>query len=160
MRRSWRSRTGLALAPLLVCGLAGVLLGLGSFTFRYAAGGSYFSNDPRACANCHIMRDVYDSWQKASHHAVATCNDCHTPQDFLGKYLSKAENGFRHSMAFTLQNFEEPIRIKPKNARILQANCLTCHADLVGDIRGHGAAEDDAPSCVRCHSAVGHGPSR
>src|SRR5262249_39642603 len=57
----------------------GVVLGLGGFTFRYAEGLSYFSTDPKACANCHIMRRQYDGWQKASHHGAATCADCHLP---------------------------------------------------------------------------------
>ena len=79
-------------------------------------GFSYLSNDPKACVNCHIMRDHYDGWQKASHHAVATCNDCHTPHDSLSPSTSsKAENGFWHSKGFTLQDFHEPIRIRPRN---------------------------------------------
>ena len=70
--RRWQVVAG-GLAPQALCVLAGAVLGLGSFTFHYAEGGSYFSNDPRACVNCHIMRDAYDGWQKASHHAVAAC---------------------------------------------------------------------------------------
>jgi hypothetical protein len=65
----------------------------------------YFSKDPAACANCHIMNSEYDSWQKASHHTVAKCVDCHLPHDFVPKYLAKAENGMRHSYGFTFQNF-------------------------------------------------------
>ena len=159
MRRWSRILLGLSLPALALCALAGALLGLGGYTFWYAEGGSYFSNDPRSCVNCHIMREPYAGWQHASHHAVATCNDCHVPHDLVGKYLAKAENGFWHSKGFTLQDFPEPIRIKPKNARILQANCVGCHKDLVGDILGHGPAEDHN-NCVRCHSAVGHGPAR
>ena len=34
----------------LVCLPAGLVLGLGAYTFWYAEGGSYFSNDPRSCA--------------------------------------------------------------------------------------------------------------
>ncbi len=34
---------------------AGVVLGLGAFTFIYAEGLSYFGTDPKACAHCHIM---------------------------------------------------------------------------------------------------------
>jgi cytochrome c nitrite reductase small subunit len=34
----------------------GLAAGLGAFTFVYARGYSYLSNDPSACANCHIMR--------------------------------------------------------------------------------------------------------
>ena len=60
-------------------------------------------------ANCHIMQPQYDGWQKASHHGVAACNDCHTPHEFVPKYMVKAENGFWHSKGLTLQDFHEPI---------------------------------------------------
>src|SRR4051794_142492 len=92
-----RGIIGLSVPILVVCVLAGVIVGLGGYTFHYAAGTSYFSNDPTTCVNCHIMREQYDGWQKASHHAVATCNDCHTPHTFIPKYMVKAENGFWHS---------------------------------------------------------------
>jgi cytochrome c nitrite reductase small subunit len=141
--------------PLLA---VGVVIGLGLYVFSYAEGGSYFSDDPKACANCHIMRDSYDSWQKASHHGVATCNDCHVPHEFFAKYLSKAENGFFHSKAFTLQDFHEPIRIKPKNARILRENCIGCHREMVSGILGEGPHGENSTNCVRCHVSVGHGP--
>jgi len=140
----------------LVCVL-GALVGMGAYTFRYAEGLSYFSTDPRACKNCHIMNDQYASWTKAPHHAVAGCVDCHLPHDFVGKYVAKAENGYHHSKGFTLQDFHEPILIKERNAAILQENCLRCHADFVHDIvRGSSTAED-AVRCVHCHRAVGHG---
>ena len=135
----------------------GVLLGMGTFTFHYGEGLSYFSTDPRACKNCHIMNDQYDSWTKGVHHASAKCIDCHLPHAFVPKYVAKAENGYHHSKGFTMQDFHEPIRIKPKNAAILQANCLRCHGDFVRDIaHGSSAAEDAAP-CVHCHRGVGHG---
>ena len=99
--------------PLLFLSIGiGILFGLGGYTFYYAEGASYLSNDPKACVNCHIMRDQYDGWQKSSHHQVATCNDCHTPHALIPKYASKMENGFWHSYGFTFQNFPEPIRIK------------------------------------------------
>jgi hypothetical protein len=59
--------------------LAGLTIGIGGYTFVYAKGYSYLTNDPAACANCHIMQDHYRAWTRASHHAVAVCNDCHTP---------------------------------------------------------------------------------
>lgn len=135
----------------------GLLLGLGGFTFRYAEGLSYFSTDPRACANCHIMQPQYDSWQKASHHGAAVCIDCHLPADFLGKYLAKARNGWNHSRAFTLQNFPEPIRIGAANAAILQENCLHCHQDMVHALVSGATTDRDAVRCVHCHAGVGHG---
>ena len=138
----------------------GVLIGLAGYTFQYAEGTAYLSNDPKACANCHIMRDQYDGWQKSSHHAVATCNDCHTPHALVPKYLSKMENGFWHSKGFTLQDFHEPIQIKPRNAAILQENCIGCHADLVSAIATHDDDPQQAVNCVKCHADVGHGPSQ
>lgn len=139
--------------------LLGIFVGVGVFTFGYARGLSYFSTDPRACANCHIMNEQYDSWQKSSHHTVAKCIDCHLPHDFVGKYVAKGENGFNHSWAFTFQNFHEPIRIKSRNARILQQNCLTCHEQMVHELVRGSTTDKDAVTCVHCHANVGHGPS-
>jgi cytochrome c nitrite reductase small subunit len=129
-----------------------VLVGVGGFTFGYAKGFSYLSTDPRACVNCHIMQPQFDSWQKSSHRTVAACIDCHLPHSFVGKYVAKAENGWNHSVAFTLQNFPEPIRITPKNAAILQASCVNCH-ESVASATLHGRET----ACVRCHVTVGHG---
>lgn len=149
-----------SLSSYVISLLVGIPLGLGSYTFWYAEGLSYFSNDPKACVNCHIMRDHYDGWLKASHHAMATCNDCHTPHDFLGKYITKADNGFWHSKGFTLQDFHEPIRIKERNATVLQECCTDCHRGLVSEIISRGGPEVGGAPCVHCHQAVGHGPSR
>jgi cytochrome c nitrite reductase small subunit len=144
---------------LLASALTGVMIGLGLFTFVYAQGFAYLSNDPAACANCHIMRDQLDSWLKSSHHARATCNDCHTPHSLLPKLWTKADNGWNHSMKFTLQNFQEPIRIRPVNALKLRANCITCHQELISDIRYGGMLNNEA-DCTHCHAGVGHGPRR
>lgn len=134
----------------------GLCVGGGGYTFVYAKGLSYISNDPEVCANCHVMQSYYDGWVTSSHHAVAVCNDCHTPHHFIGKYMTKAENGLHHSTAFTLQNYPDSIRIRPKNARIVGRNCLRCHDDMVSGILGHGGREGDDPDCVRCHAGVGH----
>ena len=142
---------------VLLAVLAGILLGVGGYTFLYAEGLSYMSDDPEVCINCHIMQPQYESWQKSSHHAVAVCVDCHLPHDFLGKYIAKAENGWHHSKGFTLQNFHEPIMIKGPNSAILQDNCLACHQDLVHElvVGVNGPAEE--VRCVHCHVTVGHG---
>jgi cytochrome c nitrite reductase small subunit len=145
---------------LLLNSLLGILLGAGGYTFYYARGTSYLSNDPQACINCHIMRSQFEGWEKASHHAVATCGDCHMPHAFVGKWLTKAGNGYHHSVAFTLGNFREPIRIRPVNSEVLNANCLYCHRDFVREITAHRVINDAQLYCVRCHDNVGHGPSR
>jgi cytochrome c nitrite reductase small subunit len=137
--------------------LTGILLGIGGYTFLYAEGLSYASSDPKVCVNCHIMQPQYDSWQKSSHHQVATCVDCHLPHGFFGKWFAKGENGYHHSTAFTLQNFHEPILITAKNSRILQDSCIDCHGALVHDlVTGTSDKPNDVP-CVHCHRSVGHG---
>jgi cytochrome c nitrite reductase small subunit len=165
VRRALRqlSIRGIALAALV-----GVPLGLGAFTFSYAEGLSYMSEDPSVCRNCHIMNTQFDDWAWGPHHAAATCNDCHLPQTFPSKYIAKGLNGYHHSAGFTLQParpdapgadlyYEEPIRIKPSNSQILQDNCLRCHGDLVHEIVRGSTWADDAVRCVHCHSSVGHG---
>jgi cytochrome c nitrite reductase small subunit len=51
----WLPISGLAFIIAIVLG---VVLGLGAFTFDYGEGLSYFSTDPKACVNCHIMRRI------------------------------------------------------------------------------------------------------
>jgi cytochrome c nitrite reductase small subunit len=143
--------------------LLGLPIGLAVFTFRYAEGLSYFSSDPRACTNCHIMNEQYDSWSRSGHHHVAGCNDCHLPRAFVPKMLAKARNGWNHSSAFTLENFHEPIMIGERNAEILQDNCLRCHDRFVHDIvvlQSPADVPGESVSCVHCHKNVGHAPTR
>ncbi len=136
--------------------LAGVAAGLGLYTFVYAKGYSYVTNDPAACANCHVMNDQYDGWLKASHRSVAVCNDCHVPHDPIGKYKTKAENGFWHSYYFTTQSFEEPIRATAKSRAIAEANCRRCHDPVVQAMGTPAHAGSEDISCIRCHGSVGH----
>jgi len=142
---------------LVLAVVVGVFAGVGAYTFKYAEGLSYFSTDPKVCVNCHIMRDEYDSWRKGPHHGAAVCADCHLPHDLVDKYIAKATNGYRHSKGFTFQDFHEPIMIKPRNAQILQENCLRCHGDFVYQIVQGSKTGADAVKCVHCHATAGHG---
>jgi len=137
------------LGPLL-----GLLVGLGAYTFIYAKGYSYLSNNPTACANCHVMNSYYDGWVKGSHRSAATCNDCHTPHNFVGKYATKASNGFFHSLAFTVGGFPDNIMAKPRSHQVVEQNCRYCHARKTMHIDSTAGA--DGTSCIRCHASVGH----
>ena len=146
---------------VVVVVLVGAGIGLGGFTFVYAEGYSYLSNDPSACANCHIMGDHYAAWLKSSHSAVATCNDCHTPHDNLvDKYYVKAKNGFWHSFYFTTGNFPYPIRITEPNHEVVQEACMDCHESITESIThglpSEGIEDMEALDCTRCHRHVGH----
>lgn len=148
--------TGARLIVALAAALAGAAAGLGTYTFAYARGGSYLTDDPAACANCHVMQAQYDGWIKSSHRAVATCNDCHTPHNLLGKYATKARNGFLHSTYFTLGGFPEPIRITAASRAVTEGACRSCHAEIVAAIDPAGPDTHSQDSCLRCHAAVGH----
>ncbi len=167
-----RARTKWLLAAVIAFGM---VLGLGVFTFGLAKGHSYLTNDPAACANCHVMGDYLAAWEKGSHRSAATCNDCHTPHNLVGKYATKASNGFWHSYYFTVGGHPDPIRIGERNRQITERACRECHAELTaaitpGDRAGrrerdvrmvasaHAATdgEDRSASCIRCHSTVGH----
>lgn len=138
----------------------GSLLGVGMFTFGFAGGWSYLSNDPAACANCHVMRDQYDAWHKSAHGKVATCNDCHAPHgNIVTKYASKGVNGFFHGLGMTTGNHPDPIRIKPMNLKITEEACLYCHADLTSEMRSTRVGtppHNTTQSCLHCHQDVGH----
>ena len=143
---------------MLAVGIAlavGAAAGLGGYTFVYAKGASYLGNDPNACANCHIMQDHLNGWINSSHRSVATCNDCHTPAGFIPKYYTKADHGFFHSLAFTTNNFHEPIQMKARSRRVTENSCRKCHQDVVHDI-DLKQVSDETMSCIRCHAGVGH----
>jgi cytochrome c nitrite reductase small subunit len=101
------------------------------------------------------MQDHYDSFIQSSHHDVATCNDCHLSHHPIGKWITKADNGFFHSLAFTTGDFPDPLRIKPRNRRVTQAACLHCHDDLVHALHVPADAASSV-QCVHCHRDVGH----
>ncbi|GAB78815.1 cytochrome c nitrite reductase small subunit [Austwickia chelonae] len=136
--------------------VVGSLIGVGFFTFGYANGASYLSNDPKACVNCHVMRDQYDGWMKSSHGKVAVCNDCHAPHDIVGKYATKAINGWNHGFAFTTGNFPQNIQITQRNREITEQACLSCHADITSGIRASRPEHSPQVSCISCHRNVGH----
>jgi cytochrome c nitrite reductase small subunit len=144
-----------ALLAVAIALTIGLTVGIGSYTFVYAKGASYLSNDPKACANCHIMQDHLNGWIKSSHRSVATCNDCHTPSGLIPKYFTKAEHGFFHSLAFTTGEFHEPIQIKGRSLRVTENACRKCHQNVVHEMEA--VKTDETPiSCVRCHADVGH----
>jgi cytochrome c nitrite reductase small subunit len=134
--------------------LLGIPAGIGAFTFVYAKGLSYMSTNSKACANCHIMNEQYDAWLKSGHRHTATCVECHLPHQGLAKWMAKVNHGFRHSAAFTLQNFKEPIEITPHDRELVQVNCRRCHEALVHPVSEspRGAQLD----CLHCHAGAGH----
>ena len=138
---------------VIVAALFGLAAGVGGYTFVYARGSSYLTDDPAACANCHVMREYYVAWQRSSHRSVAVCNDCHTPPGLVAKYATKARNGFWHSYAFTTGDFPDNMQATAHNQVVAGASCQKCHAALTQALT---SVAGETPSCARCHGAVGH----
>src|SRR5262245_54579529 len=126
----------------------GLAVGLGAYTFIYAKGGSYLTNDPSSCSKCHIMQERLDGWLKSSHRSTAPCKDCHSPPGFIAKHATTASNGFWHSFAFTTGRFHEPIRIKDHNREVTERACRKCHQEIVEAIESpHGESSGEI-SCI------------
>jgi cytochrome c nitrite reductase small subunit len=117
---------------ILAAALVGVLVGIGGYTFVYAKGYSYLTNDPVACANCHVMRDHFSAW-------------------------TKARNGFWHSFYFTTGRYPDPLRITFRNHEVTERACRKCHTELTAAIDpAHVENVRGGLTCTRCHNDVGH----
>lgn len=140
----------------------GILTGLIIFILYIGKASSYLSEKPEACINCHVMYDNYASWWHSSHSRVATCNDCHIPQDnIFKKFYFKASDGLRHSTIFTLRLEPQVIRIKEAGAEVVKENCERCHENYLTlkDMRrsNEEEEEDGEKPCWDCHRETPHG---
>lgn len=147
--------------PVIV--VVGIFTGLGLHVLYTSNAVSYLSDDPRTCVNCHVMNPQYATWQRGSHGRVATCNDCHVPQDhFVRTYLFKANDGLRHATMFTFRLEPQVMRIKPAGQRAVQENCIRCHADQIHPVSlraigGGGLVGRTDRFCWDCHRETPHG---
>lgn len=147
--------------PVIV--LAGIFCGLGMLTIHISRAPSYLSDDPRTCINCHVMYPHYATWSHSSHREVATCNDCHVPQNnFFRTYFFKAKDGMRHASIFTMRWEPQVIQIKEAGIGVVQENCIRCHRDMVDmvnivEVSGDNYLKGAGKRCWDCHREVPHG---
>jgi cytochrome c nitrite reductase small subunit len=158
MRWGWDLAT-LSAVPLKLraaCFVAvGMCAGFGLYVAGVSEAASYLSDNPETCINCHIMVPEYASWQHSSHARAATCNDCHVPHTgLLAKYAFKAKDGSRHSALFMLRRERQVIFAIPESRKVIQQNCIRCHARVFESPRVH--TRPDRP-CTDCHREVPHG---
>ncbi len=152
--RQWR-------VPAVI--VLGMFAGFGLFALYAGNAFSYLSDDPAACINCHVMAPQYATWQRSSHARVATCNDCHVPQDnVLRTYLFKAQDGLRHASMFTFRLEPQVIHIKDAGMEAVQENCIRCHGVLTervqaGDVSLQDVHAGNGVLCWQCHREVPHG---
>ncbi|MDR2455604.1 MAG: cytochrome c nitrite reductase small subunit [Deltaproteobacteria bacterium] len=143
-------------------GVAGLLVGLASYTFWVSRAWSYASDDPAACVNCHVMGSYYQAWDKSSHRQWATCNDCHVPQDnVLREYGFKAKDGLYHAAVFTVFAEPQSIRARQSTKEVLLSNCIRCHSPLVTEFikmtpNYETIESGDKKACWDCHQDLVH----
>lgn len=147
--------------PVII--LLGAMVGLTLYAMVESKAISYLSDDPKTCANCHVMTPQYTTWQNSSHRQWATCNDCHVPhENVFKKYLFKAKDGLYHASVFTTRNEPEVIRMKEAGVEVVHNNCIRCHKDQITDARMTATVENHMKDrterkCWECHKEVPHG---
>lgn len=153
----------ISIFPIILIILFGIMVGLGLVIFKVSNAISYLSDEPAACVNCHIMTPQYATWFHSSHRQVASCNDCHVPQNNpVRKYWFKANDGFRHASIFTLRLDPQVIQIKEDGKTVVQENCIRCHLNQVNFvsssyITGRNYKEGKGNLCWDCHRNIPHG---
>lgn len=144
----------------------GTLVGLLFFVAHVSRATSYLSDDPTTCVNCHVMAPQYVTWANSAHREFATCNDCHVPHDnYLRHYAFKASDGTRHAFMFTFRLEPQVIRIHEAGQRVVQENCVRCHATTLGNtglerVSGDDVHGTDGLRCWACHRTTPHGSVR
>jgi cytochrome c nitrite reductase small subunit len=143
--------------------VSGILIGLMALAFHLSKAGSYLSDDPKTCMNCHIMAPQYATWNHSAHREVTNCNDCHVPHNnVFNKYFFKAKDGMRHATIFTLRREPQVIFIKEAGKKVVQMNCIRCHENVVTNpklvaMTGSYSHEKTKRTCGECHRETPHG---
>ncbi len=139
----------------LIVGIAVLVSVLGLFAWVTDAP-AYMGHEASTCNNCHVMDAQYENWYHAPHARAAVCTDCHLPhQNIVSYYLYKGYSGMKDVFSFTFKTYPAAIRATAQTQRILQANCIRCHADTVDAIVA--TAQPFDRYCWDCHRSVAHG---
>jgi len=114
-----------------------IFLGMSFYAIYISKAGSYLSDNPQTCINCHIMVPQFATWNHSSHREIASCNDCHVPHhNIFAHYYFKAKDGLRHATMFMLRKEPQVIFIKEEGKEVVHQNCIRCHSKLI-DIHGN-----------------------
>lgn len=108
------------------------------------------SESPGFCASCHVMEAEYTAFMHNGAHRRLGCNDCHLPNENLPlHYLWKSIDGLKDVLVFNSGRVPERITLSEHGAKVLQANCIRCHGQLVSQI-------DTSRPCWTCHRQITH----
>ncbi len=135
--------------PVLVIAVV-VILALGVF-LAFGPPGLYAkSESPEFCGSCHVLATESETWFHSGAHRGIKCIDCHLPNDNLAHHLwAKGLEGVVDVFAFHTGFFSEPIQLSAGGAKVVEANCRRCHAELLSRIN------EERP-CWDCHRRMTH----
>ena len=140
-----------------ICALFAFVAGGTLFAFINAEGFLMLTDSPKACVQCHIMGDVYESYIKGDHARQAGCVDCHLPHDTIGYWSKKAYHGLKHGFYFTIGGNPANLDAAAMTHSDVNNQCAYCHADLSHNaINATLGQEQEQLDCLRCHRGVGH----
>ena len=83
-------------------------------------------------------------------------------------YIAKAKDGWNHSVAFTLNTYDNAIQISDDGAKRVQNNCISCHKSITSTIvsnsdQYHNFEDPEVATgrkCWSCHKSTPHGKVR
>ena len=108
------------------------------------------SDSPGFCAGCHVMESQHIAFLHSGAHRRNSCVDCHLPNENLAiHYIWKSIDGMKDAIFFYSGHTPERIKLSEHGAKVLQANCIRCHEELVSPI-------NTGQKCWSCHRSISH----
>ncbi len=135
--------------PLLKAGAAGGLLAAaGVFMLFGPPRMIALTESPQFCALCHANQA--GDWLHSAHRKEK-CIDCHLPNNnFPNHYLWKSIDGGKDVfLHFSGLGDGNDTSLTGHGKKVLQANCIRCHIDMVSHI-------NNKRSCIDCHRTLSH----
>ncbi|MCL6472684.1 MAG: NapC/NirT family cytochrome c [Firmicutes bacterium] len=118
--------------------------------------GSYYTGQPKFCANCHSLKKEAKALEKSAHAGIK-CLSCHQPPGITGAIAQKVDYA-RWFWVYAITN-----KANPGKARIEDAACLKCHSEVrqktlsrYGIRVSHKEFLDAGADCMDCHNSVAH----
>ena len=108
------------------------------------------SESPVFCSGCHVMEANYEAWAHTGAHRRIKCVDCHLPNENVPMhYVWKSIDGLKDVAFFYSGRVPEQIKLTSHGAKVLQKNCVNCHASTVEFI-------SHERKCWECHRRIMH----
>ncbi len=106
------------------------------------------------CGSCHAMDEQVETYSHSPHRYAANCGDCHDPHGLVTGSLYAAYTGSRDVYRVVTNTTPSELRAYGLSKKVLQANCLRCHGDMmtaIGDTSQQGGSY-----CFHCHREIVH----